>query len=239
MPLRDAEISVSILAREAEKITRNNKRSKDRRSFLSDLQKQDTITGVVCLTILFSGAEWDGPKNLSQMVGQKGNLGYRMISEPLNLIVPGRMKIQEIRKYGNVLAPVFIAMKFSGSRNRTRNMLRVFGKEFEKIDYRAFNVKNTILNLKINPNRYSNQEGSVNMSNGWLDWLNESVQKGRAEGRREGRAEVRKKQARIRERESRSSVLEMKKDGLENKTIARYLHRNVEDVARVLSRNPE
>lgn len=99
---------------------REKKDRKDRNDgeFLSGFYREDKLTPVITLVILFSSEKWDGPRTLHEMMSTQDLDILNCVADyRLNLIEPAAMVAEDLNKFRSNLRSVLGFIKYSNDGN--------------------------------------------------------------------------------------------------------------------------
>ena len=109
----------------ASKINRNNKGimlSKD--EYVSGFANSDRILPVITLVVYFGNKPWDGPKSLHEMMDLDDPVLLDFVADyRINLIEATTMNDEDIAKFKTDLKDVFYFIKYSGDKERLRELV--------------------------------------------------------------------------------------------------------------------
>ncbi len=89
----------------------------DTGEFLSGFYREDKLTPVITLVILFESAKWDGPRTLHEMMSvQDPDILEYVADYKINLIEPAEIKMDDFDKFHSNLKSVLGFIKYSNDR---------------------------------------------------------------------------------------------------------------------------
>ena len=92
----------------------NDRKGHDSGEFLSGFYKEDTLTPIITLVILFGSKKWDGPRTLHRMMStQNPDLLKCVADYRINLIEPAAMSVEDLDKFHSNLRAVLGFIKYS------------------------------------------------------------------------------------------------------------------------------
>ena len=96
----------------------NDRKGHDSGEFLSGFYKEDTLTPVITLVILFDSKTWDGPRTLHSMMSTKNPNVLKCVADyKINLIEPAAMSEEDLDKLQTNLRGVLGFIKYSNDSN--------------------------------------------------------------------------------------------------------------------------
>lgn len=168
---------------------RESKDGKGRGSgeFLSGFYREDKLTPVITLVILFESRKWDGPRTLHEMMSTQGPDILKHVADyKLNLIEPAAMGEEDLEKLHTSLRAVLGFIKYS---NDDDKLGAYFSKEsgLKELDVEAARVIRACANTDI---PFDEKAGVIDMCKAVQEMNEKARQEGRQEGRLEGRLET-------------------------------------------------
>ena len=155
--------------------------------FLSGFYKEDKLTPVITLVILFGAKQWDGPRTLHEMMSiQDPEIQKYVADYKLNLIEPAAMGKEELKKFRTDLRSVLGFIKYSDD----KAALEAFMSEesgLKGLDVEAARVISACTNTEI---AIDEEEEAVDMCKAVQEMNEEARREGEQIGRREARLET-------------------------------------------------
>ena len=153
--------------------------------YLYGFLKESRLYPVITF-ILYSGEEWDGPKELTDIIN------FREIPDSLkNLVQNYKVNLIEIRKLEDTsifktdIRQVFDFIRYSKNKEQLK-MLVLKNPDYEKISKDAYDVIKKYTNIV----ELKNPKGEViNMCQAMQEWAADERAEGKREGKRQGRRE--------------------------------------------------
>lgn len=119
MPVKTAIYDMLQYEKQISEVAAKHKRNKDFKGrsgaeYLSGFLKEDKLTPVITVVILFSPDEWDGPKSLYEMMDIKDEKVKKLVQDyRINLIAPYDIGDEEFSKFTTDLQEVLRFIKVS------------------------------------------------------------------------------------------------------------------------------
>ena len=194
--------------------------------FLSGFYREDKLTPVITLVILFDSKKWDGPRSLHEMMSTQDPKILKFVADyKINLIEPAAMGEDDLEKLHSNLRSVLGFIKYSNSDKELSAFLsRESG--LKALDVEAARVIKACTNTNIQINE---KERSVDVCKAVQEMNDKARMEGREEGRLEGRLEGRE-QGRLEGREQ--ARLETMLHSVKN--LMESLHLSVEEAMSAL-----
>lgn len=212
MPVRNMLYDALNYARQINQASKQHKKDKDYNNgaeFLSGFTKSDTLTPVITLTIYWADDNWDAPRSLYEMFGDKPKEILDFVADyKLNLITPN--EITDFNKFKTSLGTVLEVIKYSKDEEAMAKLIEN-NPTFESLDIEAANIINIFTKLDISINQ---KEDKVNMCKAWEDH--------KLSGKREGSIETLIKH-----------VLNMRSSGLSAEQAANMLGESPDTVNKI------
>lgn len=198
--------------------------------FLSGFGRDDRLKPVITLVINFSGAEWDGPLSVYDMLEPTDKRLLELVMNyRLNLLSPSLISEEDFAKFRTGLGAVMQFLKHQDDDGM--DWMRGAGR-FEHVDFETASLIKTVTGANI---ELDAGKETINM---WPAWDNaiikakaDGITEGRAEGEARGRAEG---EARGRESERLNSIRMIMKNtgataqramemlGIDSKSMLKY-----------------
>ena len=135
-----------------------HRKEKDRKGhddgeFLSGFYREDKLTPVVTLVILFGAKKWDGPRTLHEMMSTQDSKILNLVADyKINLIEPAAMGEEDFDKFHSNLRSVLGFIKYSNDREKLSAFLaRESG--LKALDVEAAKVIKACTNTNIQINK--------------------------------------------------------------------------------------
>ena len=156
--------------------------------FLSGFYREDRLTPVITLVILFSPKNWDGPKTLHEMMSlQDPEILKYAADYRLNLIEPAAMEAGDLNKLRSNLRSVLGFIKYSDNGEELDEFL-LKERGLEALDVEAARVIKACARTEI---EIEDDAKVVNMCKAEREMKEKARLEGKREGRLEGRQEGR------------------------------------------------
>ena len=133
-------------AKQVEQISKAHREKKDVSGdeFLSGLTKEDKLLPVITLVIYWSPDEWDGPRNLHDMISVTDKSILKYVPDyRINLITPNDIDDKDFKKFHTVLAKAFQFIKYSNDQDGLSKIVND-DLEYEHMDRRTVEVLNEV-----------------------------------------------------------------------------------------------
>ena len=168
-----------------------HREAKDRKGhesgeFLSGFYKDDRLTPVITLVILFGSKKWDGPRTMHEMMStQDPDLLNCVADYKINLIEPAAISAEDLDKFQSNLRAVLGFIKYSSDSDALDAFL---SKEssLHNLDVEAARVIGVCTNTEI---AIDDNSEVVDVCKAVQDMNNKARQEGRLEGKLEGKQE--------------------------------------------------
>ena len=160
----------------------NDGKGHDSGEFLSGFYKEDTLTPVITLVILFDSKTWDGPRTLHSMMSTKNPSVLKCVADyRINLIEPAAMSEEDLDKFQSNLRAVLGFIKYSNDSDALDAFL---SKEssLHDLDVEAARVISMCTNTQID---IGEDAEVIDVCKAIQDMNNKARQDGKQEGRLE------------------------------------------------------
>ncbi len=160
----------------------NDRKGHDSGEFLSGFYKEDTLTPVITLVILFDSKTWDGPRTLHSMMSTKNPNVLKCAADyRINLIEPAAMSDEDLDKFQSNLRAVLGFIKYS---NNSDALDAFLSKEssLHNLDAEAARVISMCTNTQID---IDEDTEVVDVCKAVQDMNNKAEQKGLMDGKKE------------------------------------------------------
>ena len=160
----------------------NDRKGHDSGEFLSGFYKEDTLTPVITLVILFDSKTWDGPRTLHSMMSTKNPNVLKCAADyRINLIEPVAMSDEDLDKFQSNLRAVLGFIKYS---NNSDALDAFLSKEssLHNLDAEAARVISMCTNTQID---IDEDTEVVDVCKAVQDMNNKAEQKGLMDGKKE------------------------------------------------------
>lgn len=149
--------------------------------FLTGFYKRDRLIPVVTLVVYFGADAWDAPRNLHEMFDVRNKEILKYIPDyKINLIIPAEMTDEEINQFQTNFREVMLFIKYSKDKVHFKKLISE-DVHFRNIDLKTARVISAITGSEI---KLEYAEEEINMCQA----IDEMVEDGREEGRKEERA---------------------------------------------------
>ena len=160
----------------------NDRKGHESGEFLSGFYKEDTLTPVITLVILFDSKAWDGPRTLHSMMSTKNpNLLKYAADYKINLIEPAAMSEEDLDKLQTNLRGVLGFIKYSND-SEALNTFLSRESSLHNLDVEAARVISMCTNTQID---ISEDAEVVDVCKAVQDMNNKARQDGRLEALRD------------------------------------------------------
>lgn len=162
MPVRNYVYDALNYASQAAEMARRHRKKRDVKGteFLSGFKKTDRLIPVITLVILWNSGEWDGPRDLHEMMAVQDKEILKFVPNyHLNLIVP-----EEIKNFERFQSELKGVLKFLAVKDNAKKMDELMKQEWEdysKMDTDSIMLIETCSGMKIPVNE---KEGGETMS---------------------------------------------------------------------------
>lgn len=168
------------------RIIRDKKLYRGKGEFLYSFLKESRLYPVITF-VLYSGEDWDGPKELSDIVDFTG-----MPDSLVELVQNYKVNLIDIRKWSDTsvfktdIRQVFDCIRYSEDKEQLKRMVEN-DPEYSEMSMDTVDVIQKYANIELkNVEQYIVQEGEkVNMCKAMQDWAADERAKGKEEGREE------------------------------------------------------
>ena len=178
-------------SKQVQQAAARHRRAKDRKGrgsgeFLSGFYKEDRLTPVITLIILFGSKRWDGPRTLHEMMStQDPDLLSCVADYRINLIEPAAMSAEDLDKFQSNLGAVLGFIKYSNDSDALDAFL-ARESELRDLDREAARVLGVCTNTEI---VIDENAEVVDVCKAVQDMTYKARQEGKLEGRQEGKLE--------------------------------------------------
>ena len=188
MPVRNIIYDALQYGKQVADAAAKHRRSEDgakgrsKGEYLSGFYKEDKLTPVITLVLHFGANEWDGPLSLHEMMAVKNKKLLQYVQDyQIHLIDPARIAPTELEKFSTSLREVMGYIKYSKDKKRLTEFLSDNPRMLMEVN--AARVIKAVTNTPLEI-----PEGAevIDMCKAVEDMMNDSKEKGKAEGRTEG-----------------------------------------------------
>ena len=179
--------------------------------FLSGFYREDRLTPVIILIILFGAKKWDGPRTLHEMMSTQDSGILKCVADyKLNLIEPAAMEPEDLDKFHSSLRSVLGFIKYSNDGDELDAFL---SKEsgLKALDVEAARVIKAYANTEI---EIDEKARVIDVCKAEREMREKARREGIQEGRREALHEVCKAEREIREKARREGIQEGRREAL-------------------------
>lgn len=163
-----------------------------REEFLSRFRKEDSLYPVITIVFYYGEKEWDGSKNLHDMVNKNlPTLFWKKIKPyisnyRINLV--NAKKVDDFKKFQSDLQVIFGMLQCKNEKEKLMEYVLKHKEYFKKIDVETYNVIKEFLNSeKILKNVVCDEtEGGVDMCKALEDLYEDGVEQGIEQGIEQG-----------------------------------------------------
>lgn len=149
---------------EAARFHRKEKDYTDSAEFLSGFKREDKLTPVITLTVYWGAEEWDAPRSLYDMIGDKYEAILKYVDNyRLNLIIPD--EIEDFGKFQTSLGEVLEFIKASKSEEMMEKVINN-NAAFKRLENEAISAINIFTGMNIPVNK---KGGRTDMCKAWQD----------------------------------------------------------------------
>ena len=150
-----------------------------RAEFLSGFHKNDRLTPVVTITVLWSPDKWDAPRTLKEMYQPTSEEVLAWLPDyKLNLIIPE--ELDKGRKFETELGAVLSVIAASNDAEKMKKVVETEKERLTHLGQDSADVLQTFTSLKMP----KGEGGTVDMCKAIQDMMEESRQEGRAQERK-------------------------------------------------------
>ena len=156
--------------------------------YLSGFRKEDKLTPVITLVVLFSPKPWDGAMSLRDMMSVQDPKLLEFIPDyKLNLVQPAALDDAALMKFQTSLREVLGYIRCSEDKDQLVALVN-HNPRFEAIEPAAAMVINSCTKTNI---KWKPEDEVIDVCKAIRDLINDSKSEGRLEGKQEGRLEGR------------------------------------------------
>ena len=117
--------------------------------FLSGFHKDDRLTPVITLVILWSPEKWDGPRSIHEMLAIKDEEIIKYVPDyKINLVAPSEISDSDFSKFHTVLGKALQFIKHSNDTDKLEEMVEN-DQSFKNLDRRTVELINETTNSNI------------------------------------------------------------------------------------------
>ena len=198
--------------KEAAKMHKKKKDTKNNAEFLTGFTKEDKLTPVITLTVYWGCEDWDAPRSLHEMLRISDESVLQYVSDyKLNLIAP--CEISDFSKFNTSLGPVLQLLRVANDEDAMGNLITT-NLAFRELENEAVETINVFAGLNIQPDE---EKEVTDMCKAWDDHYRSGVQNGIQQGI-----------------QYTLKALELKKQNLSAEQIAEELQISLNDVKMIL-----
>lgn len=154
-----------------------------REEFLSRFRKEDSLYPVITIVFYYGEKEWDGSKNLHDMVNKNlPTLFWKKIKPyisnyRINLV--DAKKVDDFKKFQTDLQVIFGMLQCKNEKEKLMEYVMKHKKYFENVDLETYNVIRAFLNSeKILKNEVCDKTGGMDMCKALEDLYAEGIEQG-------------------------------------------------------------
>ena len=156
--------------------------------YLSGFGKGDRLRPVITLVIYFGEKKWDAPLSIYEMCGGIDECMRAFVADyRINLIEPATISVERLKKLPSDFQEAMLFIKHCADKPALVRLLNE-DQRFQNLDRDTASMLRVVTGTKI---KIREEEERINMCVAIQEMMDESLAKGRAEGREEGRAEGR------------------------------------------------
>lgn len=157
-----------------------------RGEYLSGFYKEDKITPVITLVVHFGANEWDGPLSLHEMMDVKNKNLLNFVQDyQIHLIDPAKLSAEDLKRFSSSLREVIGYIKYSKDKKRLSEFLTDNPRMLVEVN--AAKVIKAVTNT---PLVIPEDAEVIDVCKAVEDMMNEREEKGKAEGRTEGKVDA-------------------------------------------------
>ena len=184
MPIKNMiydAINYGRQTKEAAKMHKKKKDTKNNAEFLTGFTKEDKLTPVITLTVYWGCEEWDAPRSLHEMLRISDESVLQYVSDyKLNLIAP--CEISDFSKFNTSLGPVLQLLRVANDEVAMGNLITT-NLAFRELENEAVETINVFAGLNIQPDE---EKEVTDMCKAWDDHYRSGVQNGIQKGIQQG-----------------------------------------------------
>ena len=178
MPVRNMLYDALQYAEQISQTAGKHRRERKRMSsgaFLSGFCKDDKLTPVITLVILFNPEPWEGPVTLQEMYAEcDRSLLQFMPDYRINLMAPVAMSDEEINRLSSSLREVILFLKYAADKEKMAAIMKR-NDRFKNLDRQAANVLNALTNCGL---EIDEEEEGVDMCIAWEEMKKDARMEG-------------------------------------------------------------
>lgn len=186
MPVRNMLYDSMSYTEQVSRIAATNRKSEkqmNKAEFLSGFTKDDRLTPVITVVMLFSPDKWDAPRSIHEMLNTQDETVLSFVQDyKIHLISPAEIADMDFDKFQTGLGAV---MQFIKHQNEDGMDWIKENKRFEKVDFESASLIKTTTGTDIQIKKGE----SVNMCRAWQNSINKAKEEARKEGKEEGKKE--------------------------------------------------
>lgn len=158
--------------------------------FLSHFRKEDKLTPVITLVFYYGTEEWDGSRNLHEMLNMEGineNIKKYIPNYPIHLVTPDGVIDKEL--FRTDLQQIFGMLECRGDRKRLEEYLAKEREFFSQVDYISAKAIGSFLGSEAIVNKMieKQREEKIDMCKAIDDIYNEGIGRGIEQGIEQGK----------------------------------------------------
>ena len=184
MPIKNMiydAINYGRQTKEAAKMHKKKKDTKNNAEFLAGFTKEDKLTPVITLTVYWGCEDWDAPRSLHEMLRISDESVLQYVSDyKLNLIAP--CEISDFSKFKTSLGPVLQLLRVANDEDAMGNLITT-NHAFRELENEAVETAG----LNIQPDE---EKEVTDMCKAWDDHYRSGVQNGIQQGEHAKRIEA-------------------------------------------------
>ena len=184
MPIKNMiydAINYGRQTKEAAKMHKKKKDTKNNAEFLAGFTKEDKLTPVITLTVYWGCEDWDAPRSLHEMLRISDESVLQYVSDyKLNLIAP--YEISDFSKFKTSLGPVLQLLRVANDEDAMGNLITT-NLAFRELENEAVETINVFAGLNIQPDE---EKEVTDMCKAWDDHYRSGVQNGIQQGIQQG-----------------------------------------------------
>lgn len=184
MPIKNMiydAINYGRQTKEAAKMHKKKKDTKNNAEFLAGFTKEDKLTPVITLTVYWGCENWDAPRSLHEMLRISDESVLKYVSDyKLNLIAP--CEISDFSKFKTSLGPVLQLLRVANDEGAMENLITT-NLAFRELENEAVETINVFAGLNIQPDE---EKEVTDMCKAWDDHYRSGVQNGIQQGIQQG-----------------------------------------------------
>ena len=184
MPIKNMiydAINYGRQTKEAAKMHKKKKDTKNNAEFLAGFTKEDKLTPVITLTVYWGCEDWDAPRSLHEMLRISDESVLQYVSDyKLNLIAP--CEISDFSKFNTSLGPVLQLLRVANDEDAMGNLITT-NLAFRELENEAVETINVFAGLNIQPDE---EKEVTDMCKAWDDHYRSGVQNGIQQGIQQG-----------------------------------------------------